>query len=187
MIFVSALVALGVEIAAFVAVADRIGVLWALLVLFGVSAMGPFIVKRVGIGVLAHTQERLAKGELPTGELLDGIVVLIGGALITVPGFVGDAIGLALMVGPLRHAVIRRGGHRLARRVERFPAPGASVVDVRSWTPDGKAASDILPRPQPEPGGPASGQADPGQPEPGGPGSGAPGSGAPGSAPPSWC
>lgn len=179
MIFVSALVALGIEIAAFVAVADRIGVLWALLALFGVSALGPFIVKRVGIGVLAHTQERLAKGELPTGELLDGIVVLIGGALITVPGFVGDAIGLALMVSPLRHALIRLGGQRIAHRVRRFPTGGASPLDVRSWSSGGQAADagHSLPRRQADPGGSGPTQ----------PGPGTPRSGGPGATPPSGC
>ncbi len=149
MILLGAVLALAVEIAAFVVVADRIGVLLALVILFGVSALGPFVVKRVGVGVLAHTRERLERGELPTRELLDGIVVLAAGALITVPGFVGDAVGLALMVGPVRHAVIRLGGHRLARHVRRFPAGGIPVIDARSWTskdePVGEPGSPMLP------------------------------------------
>lgn len=145
MILLAAALALAVEIAAFVVVADRVGVLLALVILFGVSALGPFIVKRVGLGVLAHTRERLERGELPTRELLDGIVVLVGGVLITVPGFVGDALGLALMVGPVRHAVIRLGGHRLAHHVRRFPAGGGLVIDARSWKPDDDAAGEPKP------------------------------------------
>jgi UPF0716 protein FxsA len=144
-ILVAAVLALAVEVAAFVVVADRVGVLVALVILFGLSALGPFIVKRVGVGVLAHTRERLERGELPTRELLDGIVVLVGGVLITVPGFVGDALGLALMVGPVRHAVIRLGGHRLAHHVRRFPAGGGSVIDARSWKPDGAAGEPTPP------------------------------------------
>ena len=79
--------------------------------------------------MLAHTRERLALGEVPTRELLDGLVVLIGGVIICVPGFVGDAVGLLLMIGPVRHFVIRAFGHHLAQRVQRMRrAAGVSLM-----------------------------------------------------------
>ena len=112
MVFFGVLVLIGAEIAAFVAVADQVGFLWALVILIGVSALGPFVVKRVGFGVLVHTQERLGRGEVPTRELFDGLVVLAAGVLICVPGFIGDALGLLLMIGPVRHLVIRASGRR---------------------------------------------------------------------------
>ena len=123
MIFLAALLFFAAEVVAFVAVAHAIGFLWALLLLIVVSALGPFVVRRVGLGVLAHTQERLGRGEIPTRELLDGLVILIGGVMICVPGFIGDALGLLLMIGPVRHVLIRMVGHRLARRA---PAPPAT-------------------------------------------------------------
>jgi UPF0716 protein FxsA len=119
------------EIAAFVAVAHQIGYLWAFVILLVVSALGPFVVRRVGLGVLAHTQERLGRGELPTRELLDGLVILIAGVMICVPGFIGDALGLVLMIGPVRHLVIRTAGHRLARRV-RVMRRGGWMIDASS-------------------------------------------------------
>ncbi len=141
MILVGAVVFLACEIGAFVAVADQIGVLWALLLLFGVSALGPAIVRRVGLGVIAHTQQRLAEGGMPTAEIMDGFVVLLGGALIAVPGFVGDAIGLSLMLGPVRRLVVKLVGHHLAGQVHRFAYRGrpgfvdSGIVDARSWEP----------------------------------------------------
>src|SRR6202451_1934556 len=97
--FLAVLFFLAAEIACFVVVADQIGFLWALVILVVVSALGPLVVRRVGLGMLAHTRERLAQGEVPTRELLDGLVVLIGGVMICVPGFVSDALGLLLMIG----------------------------------------------------------------------------------------
>jgi UPF0716 protein FxsA len=132
MFFLGVLLFVGAEIVSFVVVAERIGFLWALAILIVVSALGPFIVRRVGVGVLAHTQERLALGEVPTWELLDGLVVLMGGVLICVPGFIGDALGLLLMIGPLRRLVIRVAGHRLARRVQTIHIPSWRVIDARS-------------------------------------------------------
>jgi UPF0716 protein FxsA len=160
--FISALLIVAAEIAAFVLVVEQVGFLWALLILILVSALGPFVVRRVGSGVLAHTRERLALGEVPTRELLDGLVVLIGGVMICVPGFIGDAVGLLLMIGPIRHLVIRAFGHQLARKVQNV-APGRwGFIDARS-TParnDRATRNDIaLPPVTPDrpvqPGGPA--------------------------------
>ncbi len=156
MFFLGFLFFVGAEIAAFVAVAEHIGFLWALGLLVLVSALGPLVVRRVGIGVLAHTQQRLAQGEVPTRELLDGLVVLLGGLLICIPGFIGDALGLLLMIGPLRHLVIRAVGHRLARRVPMMNIRGFRVTDARS-----RPVRDDMSPPLPPPG-PALGPGDEG-------------------------
>ena len=132
MLFLAVLLGIASEIVVFVLVADQIGFLWALAILIAVSALGPFIVRRVGFSVLARTQERLAKGEVPTRELLDGLVVLIGGVMICVPGFVGDALGLLLMISPVRHLLIRASGHRLAGRVQRIRTGRWQVIDASS-------------------------------------------------------
>jgi UPF0716 protein FxsA len=120
------------EIAAFVLVSHQIGFLWALVLLVAVSAAGPLVVRRVGTGVLAHTQDRLARGEVPTRDLLDGLVVLVGGVMICVPGFISDAIGLLLMLGPVRRFVFWAAGHRLARRVQTIGTGRWPMVNVRS-------------------------------------------------------
>jgi UPF0716 protein FxsA len=130
--FFGALVLVAVEVAGFVAVSAQIGFGWALLLLIGVSALGPFVIRWVGIGVLARAQDRLAGGELPTRELLDGVVVLVGGLMICVPGFISDGLGLLLMIGPVRHLVIRVGGRWLGGRVETMRPVRWTVIDVDS-------------------------------------------------------
>lgn len=132
MVLLTVLLFIAGEIAAFVAVTDHIGLLKALVLLVLVSAIGPAIVRRVGLGAFAHTQERLARGELPTRDLLDGLVILIGGVMICVPGFISDAIGLLLMIGPVRHLLIKVGGHRLARRAQRAGPNRWTVISARS-------------------------------------------------------
>ena len=139
--FLGVLLFIAAEIASFVVVAEQIGFLWALAILIVVSALGPLVVRRVGVGVLAHTRERLARGEVPTRELLDGLVVLIGGVMICVPGFIGDAVGLLLMIGPVRHLVIRAAGHRLARRVQTVRSGPWRVIDTRSRPRRGGASA----------------------------------------------
>lgn len=137
------LLALAAELVAFIAVGRAIGFFSALVLLIAVSALGPFVVRRVGFGVLAQTRARLARGEVPTTELLDGILVFVGGVMICVPGFIGDGLGLLLMAGPVRHMIIRAGGHRLARRVARTRSRLGPVIDVTTrsghsepWSPN---------------------------------------------------
>lgn len=137
MFFLGAIAYRAAEIAAFVVVGDRIGFGWAALILIGVSALGPMAVRRVGVGALSRTQQRLAQGELPTREVVDGVVVLAGGVMICVPGFVSDFAGLLLMIGPVRHLVIRIAGHRLAHRVRHMRTGRWTVIDVGSQPPAG--------------------------------------------------
>jgi UPF0716 protein FxsA len=131
-VFIGLLLVIAAEVAAFVAVAGQIGFLTAFLLLIVVSCFGPFFVRRVGFGILAHTRERLQRGETPTRELFDGLVVLIGGVMIVIPGFIGDALGLLLMIGPARHLVIRVFSHRLARRLQQTGTGRWQVVNARA-------------------------------------------------------
>jgi UPF0716 protein FxsA len=68
----------------------------------------------------------LDTGEVPTTDLLDGVLVLAAGALLIVPGFITDIIGLALLVPPVRKLVRATALRRLQRRLEQ------AVVDGRS-------------------------------------------------------
>jgi UPF0716 protein FxsA len=87
---------------------------------------------------------------VPTRELLDGLVVLIGGVLICVPGFIGDALGLMLMVRPVRSLVIRLSGLRLANRVGsmRTGRFGVINVDARPTSATYVRPSGMLDRPR---------------------------------------
>jgi UPF0716 protein FxsA len=150
------------EVVAFVLVGEHIGFGWAILLLIGVSLLGPMLVKRVGLGVLARTQDRLARGDLPTWELLDGVVVLAAGIMICVPGFISDALGLLLLIGPIRRLVVRIGGRRVARRVEVMRPGRWGVVDVQTWPTDEAVPARTGPaRSGPAPTGPAPTGPDP--------------------------
>jgi UPF0716 protein FxsA len=116
-ILLAILLYLAVEIAVFVVVAEHIGVLLAVILVLGISATGPMLIRRAGTGVLEHARARIRRGETPDREVLDGVVLLFGGVLVCIPGFVGDLVGLLLLIAPVRHAAIRLTGRHLGRRV----------------------------------------------------------------------
>ncbi|MFH1419683.1 MAG: FxsA family protein [Planctomycetota bacterium] len=77
----------------------------ALVVVTGI--VGATLARRQGLRTLARIQSELESGRLPTGELADGVLILLAGAVLVTPGFLTDLFGLALLVRPLRH-VFRR-------------------------------------------------------------------------------
>jgi UPF0716 protein FxsA len=122
-----------VEIYVFVVVAGAIGVLPAVAALMACSLLGLWLVKREGLGVLRRMQATVNRGEVPADELVDGALIAFAGAMCIIPGFVTDALGLLLLLPPVRHLV----RNLLVRRwVGRGTLPGsgrfvgATVVDV---------------------------------------------------------
>ena len=76
----------------------------ALLVLE--SMIGAWLLKRQGLSVLARVSSAVNEGRVPGKEMVDGLLLLVAGALMLAPGFVGDIIGYLLVIPPTR-AIIR--------------------------------------------------------------------------------
>lgn len=120
MFIVLLLVLLGIPVAEIffiIRVARDLGIPETIGLLVAVSVVGAWLVRRSGLGVLRQIQERLARGEIPGKELVDGLLILIGGLLMLTPGFLTDAVGLVLLVPPTRLAVralvVRRYGKKM--------------------------------------------------------------------------
>jgi UPF0716 protein FxsA len=95
-------------------------VLWTIVLLVGMSVLGAALVKREGLAVLRRAQERIQYGEVPGEQLLDGVLILFAGALLLTPGFLTDAMGVLLLLPPVRFGLRRAARRRLQRRVELY-------------------------------------------------------------------
>ena len=140
-----------VELWTLVRVARAIGAVPALVILAAVSIAGAALVKRQGIAVLARIRTELANRRPPTEHLADGALLLGAGVLLTVPGFVTDAIGLALLVPPVRRGVAARLRRRWARRGRTVTTATyhGTIVDAGTAEPDDRRPPppQELPRP----------------------------------------
>lgn len=132
-----------VELYVIIQVGREIGVLWTIAILLADSIFGSVLLRSQGRGVWRRFNAALAAGRPPAREVLDGVLVVFGGALLLTPGFVTDVAGLALLLPPSR-ALIRRGLVRaLARRLTIAVAappharpPGAGGYDVNGTAVD---------------------------------------------------
>jgi UPF0716 protein FxsA len=146
-----------VEIAVFIRVGEWIGI-WPTIGLTMLStAAGIALTRRHGVATLARAREVAGRGEAPVDEMLDGICILLAGALLIVPGFVTDGFGLLLFIPWVRRLVRRRvwrafetqGRFRRARVIEADYA----VVEEEGSAGDGHAPQPGRPRLRDETGG----------------------------------
>ena len=98
-------------------VGDAIGVLWTFLLLAADSLLGSLLLRSQGRTVWRRFNENLAQGRMPHREVIDGVLVIFGGAFLITPGFLTDIVGLTLLLPPSRAAIRRLLVRRLGRRV----------------------------------------------------------------------
>jgi UPF0716 protein FxsA len=106
------------EIWVIVQVGQAIGVLntFGLLILSGI--IGGWLMKREGLAVWRRAQASVERGQVPTKELIDGVLILAGGALMVAPGFITDIVGMLLLLPPVRAAIRALVRRRMVRRAD---------------------------------------------------------------------
>ncbi|MDQ3432271.1 MAG: FxsA family protein [Actinomycetota bacterium] len=106
-----------IELYAIIQVGQGIGVLPTVLILLAISLAGAWLVRREGARAWQALKNALRSGRLPSREVTDAALVLVGGTLLLTPGFLTDALGLFLVV-PLTRPLARRAlGWMIARRM----------------------------------------------------------------------
>ena len=90
------------EMSAFIYIGSEIGGLLTLLGVFATAIFGIALLKRQGLSVLNQMQADLAKGRAPVTSITDSIPMVVGGALMLIPGYVTDSIGLLLFLPGIR-------------------------------------------------------------------------------------
>jgi UPF0716 protein FxsA len=95
------------EIYVIIQVGQAIGALWTILILIADSIIGARLLSWQGRKAWRKFQEALATGRVPHREVLDGVLIVLGGAFLLTPGFITDVLGLVLLLPPTR-AFVRR-------------------------------------------------------------------------------
>ena len=98
-------------------VGDAIGVLWTIGLLVADSLIGSVLLRTQGRVVWRRFNEALTQGRMPHREVIDGVLVIFGGAFLLTPGFITDVVGLLLLLPPTRAVIRRVVVRRLGRRV----------------------------------------------------------------------
>jgi len=136
------------ELYTIIMVGLSIGFLNTLGIIVAVAMIGSWLVKREGLRVWTKFNEVIAQGQVPTREIVDGVLILGAGALLLTPGFLTDVFGILMLFPPTR-AIFRsyllrrakRGGAFVVRGFGRSASTrfgGHDVVDTDATEPKGE-------------------------------------------------
>ena len=110
-LFIFILLVLGLptlELFLLIEIGSEIGAVPAILLVLFTAVLGGYLMQRQGISTLTRVRGSMDRGEVPALEMMEGAVLLLGGLLLLIPGFLTDALGFFCLVPPLRRLLLLR-------------------------------------------------------------------------------
>jgi UPF0716 protein FxsA len=129
-----------VELIVAIKVAEAIGVALTVLLLIAGVPIGIWLTRAEGRAAWRRLRAAMAEGRPPGHEAINGALVLLGGIMLIVPGFISDAIGLCLLLAPTRSLarglVARTVRSRVVVTTSGFSRSPGPAYDVDSTASD---------------------------------------------------
>jgi UPF0716 protein FxsA len=137
-----------VELYILIQVGSVIGALPTIAMVIGISIFGAWMLKRQGMSALLKADAAMKSGKMPVEAVLDSVALIAAGALLMTPGLLTDALGVLLLIPPVRRRIARALLYRLMKN-------GMFKVQTFSTRSSGARSSG---GPQSKPGGGRSGK-----------------------------
>ncbi len=96
-----------IEITVLINVGQAIGTWYTVGLVLLSAFIGVNMLRYQGLSTLARAQQRISSGEMPAQEMVEGLVLAVGGALLITPGFVTDIIGFCCLIPFTRQAFVK--------------------------------------------------------------------------------
>lgn len=131
------------ELYLFMTLGKELGVPNTILIIITTGILGAWLTRWQGARALARFREASAEGRLPHNEVVDGLLILLAGAVLITPGFLTDAVGFLVLIPPIRALLRKHLGNYLKGRIKvitptmpaeeeprRSPHAQGDVIDV---------------------------------------------------------
>lgn len=107
------------------------------------GALGAYLARREGLRAAARLRADTAAGRPPAAAVLDGVLILVAGAVLLTPGLLTDLFGFALLIPQVRTALATRLAEALKRRVRTQMQTFAAHAGVRPGPPPSEDVIDV--------------------------------------------
>ena len=94
-----------IEIYLLIEIGSMFGALTAVTLVILTGFLGAFLARMQGLQTLYRIQESLREGRMPSGELLDALLIVIAGLVLLTPGFLTDSAGFLLLIPTTRNSI----------------------------------------------------------------------------------
>jgi UPF0716 protein FxsA len=115
-----------IEIYLLIQVGQVIGALWTILLVVMTAVIGVWLLRIQGLSTLMRAQQKMQTGELPAREMLEGMGLVVAGALLLTPGFFTDVVGFLLLFPPTRIWLVSRMAAKMVVSSPMGSQPGQS-------------------------------------------------------------
>jgi len=139
-----------IEIFLLIKIGSSIGALLTIAIVIVTAVLGTWMLRAQGMSTLNKARRRMSGGEVPAFEMMEGMALGIGGALLLTPGFVTDAIGFACLIPFTRRLMVGALSKRVSvgsvvggfgASVSPGPGSGSGSASGNSQSPFGGATS----------------------------------------------
>ena len=107
-----------IEILLLIEIGSRIGALNTIFIIILTGILGASLMRHQGFTIIRNIQRDLSQGQMPTGELINGALVLVGGIVLLTPGFFTDAVGFILLLPATRAFILKKIQLLIRRKIE---------------------------------------------------------------------
>ena len=107
-----------IEILLLIEIGSRIGALNTIFIIVLTGILGASLMRHQGFTIIRNIQRDLSQGRMPTGELINGTLVLVGGIVLLTPGFFTDSVGFVLLLPATRALILKKIQLLIRRKIE---------------------------------------------------------------------
>lgn len=97
-----------IEIYFLIQVGSVIGAFPTILLVVATAVIGAFLLRQQGMATLVRFQKNMASGTLPAKEMMEGVLLVVGGALLMTPGFFTDTLGFLCLIPFTRRYMVEQ-------------------------------------------------------------------------------
>jgi UPF0716 protein FxsA len=125
-----------IELYLLIQVGKYLGAFPTIAVVFITGIMGGLLARSQGLSIYRHIQMDLQNGTIPTDSLIDGLFILIAGALLITPGLITDIVGFLVMIPGFRRWLRKRIKERFKQKLEAGQMHFYSSYNSTDWKKD---------------------------------------------------
>lgn len=103
------------EIFVLIKVGQMVGALPTVAMILLTAVVGVALLRQQGYSAIARARQKMEQGAMPAGEMVEGLFLAVGGALLLTPGFITDAVGFCCLIPAVRRLMMRWGFARVLK------------------------------------------------------------------------
>jgi len=128
-----------IEIAILIEIGKVVGAAYTIILVIGTAALGAALLRQQGLSTIAKVQMNMDQGNLPATELIEGLILLVAGALLLTPGFFTDVFGFLVLIPALRRRIAQTFlSNFIQTQINIRRTNDGNIIEGEHWESDSK-------------------------------------------------